>query len=122
MTLLKVLTITLLLAAPAAALVPPVDDPSPIPGTWLMTIQTQQGVTSAQANLTSSDNHVLGGTLTTPNGVLSISGGCGSDWVRIYATDNTGTLIFDGQRTPGAMSGTVTFNGVDFGQWSAKRE
>ncbi len=122
MKLLTALTIALLLAGTAAAFVPPVDDAGPITGTWLFTIETSLGMTTAQGEITTNADNIIGGKLTGPNGDLSITGGYSSDWVRIYASDDSSSLVLDGTRSPGAMSGAVIVEGSEIGRWSAQRK
>ena len=103
-------------AAPAAA-----QDTSSLAGIWVFTIETPQGIVTAQATLTVEQDIVLG-TMIGPEGEMSISGSWNESSVRIYASANNDLLFtFDGARADGIMSGTTEFAGNTLGRWSARR-
>ena len=121
---MKVLTdllVTLFLAATATAVV---DDPTPLTGTWTLTIEKTDGGTISGKIEAVDDSHTLSGSLTGPTGDMSIWGTAGSSLVKIYAANNPSQalFVFEGTRTQDGMSGKVTFNNADFGTWSVQRK
>lgn len=96
-------------------------DPVPVDGIWSFSIQTAQGAVVSQAELT-VDGVNVSGKLTGPGGEMPVIGMWNADTVRLYANGENGTLIFTGERTPGAITGTAQISGTELGAWTAQRK
>jgi hypothetical protein len=120
---MKLFTMTLLFVAVFAASSAPAaaEDPNPLAGSWVFTLETPQGIVSAQATLTVEED-TLRGSISGPNGDLAVTGVWDSVSVRIYASaDNEIFFTFEGERATDVMSGTVEMAGGAVSRWSARR-
>ena len=119
---MKAMILVVLLAATSLTLAAAADDSSPIDGSWLITIQTANGPVNGVLTLTTEEGAVVG-TLKSAAGEFRVVGGASAEGVRFYinSSNEKGSMVLSGPRTPGAFSGTVTQEDVELGSFAAER-